>query len=214
MPGLWFHWRWHTILGKWKTSICIIEWILYSWSTIGTGKPVRFMEYGSFLISGVLLTYMQIHREFCLTLEIKEFRCYEVKIEESEKGRQRLGLNPGHLWLELPVLCHYTAQDTSGLSCQCSATKQCSGRVLGSTPVAASLFHFPLFSPHNIWIPLHVNTFGTKQSVCHIMDGHFSEVSMGWGSTVHTNYPQIIHVMKICMCVCMWKLQQVYEGTS
>ena len=43
-------------------------------------------------------------RASCLTLEIKEFRCYEAKIEESKKGWQS---NPG----------------TSGLSRQWSATE-------------------------------------------------------------------------------------------
>ena len=36
----------------------------------------------------------------CLTLEINELRCYEAKIEESEKASSRRELNPGHLWLE------------------------------------------------------------------------------------------------------------------
>ena len=52
-----------------------------------------------------LLSNTQVLRAPCLILEIKEFRCYEANIEESEKaGRQEL--NPGHLWLELPALCH------------------------------------------------------------------------------------------------------------
>ena len=39
--------------------------------------------------------------------KIKEFRCYERKIEESEKAGSRWESNPGYLlWLELPVLCH------------------------------------------------------------------------------------------------------------
>ena len=42
------------------------------------------------------------------TLEIKEFRCYEGKIEESEKAGSHRELNPGYLWLEPPVLCHWT----------------------------------------------------------------------------------------------------------
>ena len=46
-------------------------------------------------------------RASCLTLEINEFRCYEVKIEESEK----------------PAAAGSRTQDTSGLSCQCSATE-------------------------------------------------------------------------------------------
>ena len=43
-----------------------------------------------------------------LTLEIKEFRCYEVKIEESEKR---------------PAVTGSQTQDTSGLCHQCSATE-------------------------------------------------------------------------------------------
>ena len=45
-------------------------------------------------------------RASCLTLEINEFRSYEAKIEESEKAGSHQELNRGHLWLELPVLCH------------------------------------------------------------------------------------------------------------
>ena len=37
---------------------------------------------------------------------INEFRCYEVKIEESEKTRSRQESNPGHLWLD-PSCFHY-----------------------------------------------------------------------------------------------------------
>ena len=94
---------------------------------------------------------------------IKEFRCCEVKIEESEKAGSRWESNP----------------DTSGLSCQCSARcateafsptcavhiEDCEGwwlsgcrssvaehwlnkpGVLGSTPGNCWLFHF---LPHNI----------------------------------------------------------------
>ena len=36
------------------------------------------------------------------TASIKEFRCYEVKIEESEKASSCQELNPGYPWLELP----------------------------------------------------------------------------------------------------------------
>ena len=39
-------------------------------------------------------------------ISINEFRCYEVKIEESEKGGSHRESNPGHLWLVPPVLCH------------------------------------------------------------------------------------------------------------
>ena len=41
---------------------------------------------------------MKMLRASCLTLEINEFRCYEVKIEESEKAGSRRESNPGHLW--------------------------------------------------------------------------------------------------------------------
>ena len=37
---------------------------------------------------------------------MNEFRCYEAKIEESEKAGSRQELNPGHFWLELSVLGH------------------------------------------------------------------------------------------------------------
>ena len=39
-------------------------------------------------------------------LRITKFTCYEAKIEESEKAGSRQESNPGHLWLELPVLCY------------------------------------------------------------------------------------------------------------
>ena len=47
-------------------------------------------------------------RASCLTLEINEFRCYEAKIEESEKRRATAGSR---------------TQDTSDLSHECSATE-------------------------------------------------------------------------------------------
>ena len=43
----------------------------------------------------------------CLMLEIKEFRCYEARIEESEKGVE-------HFWLEPPVLCHWATTTIVG----------------------------------------------------------------------------------------------------
>ena len=42
-----------------------------------------------------------------VAVQINEFRCYEAKIEESEKAGSRRESNPGHLWLEPPVLCHW-----------------------------------------------------------------------------------------------------------
>ena len=46
-------------------------------------------------------------RASCLMLEINEFRCYEAKIEESEKAGSHRESNRGHLWLEPPVLCQH-----------------------------------------------------------------------------------------------------------
>jgi len=37
---------------------------------------------------------------------MNEFRCYEAKIEESEKASSYWESNPGHPWVEPPVLCH------------------------------------------------------------------------------------------------------------
>ena len=42
----------------------------------------------------------------CTGIYINEFRCYEVKTEETEKAGSRWESNPGHLWLVQPVLCH------------------------------------------------------------------------------------------------------------
>ena len=50
-------------------------------------------------------------RASCHTLEIKEFRCYEVEIE-SEKAGSHWELNPGHHWLEPPVLYHCMSHDS------------------------------------------------------------------------------------------------------
>ena len=47
------------------------------------------------------------HVKLDLTLHKNKGICYEVKIEESEKGRQPPGVEPRHLCLEPPVLCHW-----------------------------------------------------------------------------------------------------------
>ena len=39
-------------------------------------------------------------RASCLTPEIKEFRCYEAKIEKNEKGQQLLGVEPRTVYIE------------------------------------------------------------------------------------------------------------------
>ena len=75
----------------------------------------------------------QMYRASCLMLEIKEFRSYEVKIEESEKASSHRESNPGHFWLEPPAKNTHTEdcrvggcpavvaqwQSTAGLSRRC-----------------------------------------------------------------------------------------------
>ena len=56
-------------------------------------------------------------RVSCLTLEVNEFRYYEAKIEESEKAGSRQESNPGYLWLEPPVLCHWATTAWRPLTC-------------------------------------------------------------------------------------------------
>ena len=42
----------------------------------------------------------------CYKRVINEIGGFEAKTEESEKAGSRCESNPGHLWLEPPVLCH------------------------------------------------------------------------------------------------------------
>ena len=39
-------------------------------------------------------------------------RCYEMKIDESEKASSHRESNPGHLWLKPPVLCHVLSHNS------------------------------------------------------------------------------------------------------
>ena len=74
---------------------------------------------------------------------MNEFRCFDAKIEESEKK---------------PAVAGSRTQDTSGLSRQCSATEPQQPDNWWLKPevswvrlaVTASFFHFPLFSHQNI----------------------------------------------------------------
>ena len=50
-----------------------------------------------------VLAYSPIHAS---GIDLNEFRCYEAKIEGSEKAGSCRESNPGHLWLEPSVLCH------------------------------------------------------------------------------------------------------------
>ena len=45
-------------------------------------------------------------RASCLALDIKQFICYETKIEEGEKAGSCQESNPEHLCLDPSVLCH------------------------------------------------------------------------------------------------------------
>ena len=51
--------------------------------------------------------------QFLYTGKTDHFRCYEAKIEESEKASSCRELNLGHLWLEPPVLRFYFCLITS-----------------------------------------------------------------------------------------------------
>ena len=61
-------------------------------------------------------------------LQMKEFWCYEAKIEESEKA-----LNPGQLWLDLPVLCHWVITAGQPPSSKCTAFYYFPAQALGAS---------------------------------------------------------------------------------
>ena len=77
------------------------------------------------------------------------------------KGRQPPGVkpvNPRHLWLESPVLCHWAM--TAGrpptltiLYMYCTGGTECLSHTPGSHLVCAAglNFHLPLFLPHSIY---------------------------------------------------------------
>ena len=70
--------------------------------------------------------------------KLKEFRCYEGKIEESEKGSSRHELHPGYLWLEPSVLCYWatTAGQTPTLKIlymYCTGGTECPSRTPEAT---------------------------------------------------------------------------------
>ena len=72
---------------------------------------------------------------------IKGIKCYEVKIEESEKAGSCRESSPGHLWLEPPVLCHWatTARQPPThtiLYMYCTGSTEC----LSCTPGNHSIF--------------------------------------------------------------------------
>ena len=88
--------------------------------------------------------------------DYKEYGCYEAKIEESEKGGSRRESNPGHLWLEPPVLCYWAT--TAGRPPTLTTLYMCTAQVVlkqnaSVTHLAATQYvSLSLFSPHNIQI--------------------------------------------------------------
>ena len=68
---------------------------------------VRVESGAGCVLSALSILSWDLNSIFQIWATINEFRCYEVKIEESEKVSSCPLSNPGHLWLELPVLCHW-----------------------------------------------------------------------------------------------------------
>ena len=84
---------------------------------------------------------LTLHKEQIKIPVIKKVRCYEVKIEKSEKGRQPPGVEPRTplgWWLSG---CRGSVAEHWRLKPKVSWVR---------LPAAAGLFHFPLFLPHNI----------------------------------------------------------------
>ena len=72
-------------------------------------------------------------------MQLKEFRCYEVKIDEA--GSQQ-DSNTGHLWLEPLVLCHWATEARQSptltiLYMYCAGGTECLSRTPGSHSVCA-----------------------------------------------------------------------------
>ena len=82
-------------------------------------------------------------RASCLMLEIKEFRCYEAKIEESERPVVAWGrTHAGQLWLQPPVFCHWATSAEQPptptiLYMYCTGGTQCLSHTPGSHSVCA-----------------------------------------------------------------------------
>ena len=56
-----------------------------------------YLKFKNRVVAELRLAKRKLLKASCLTLEIKEFRCYEAKVEESEKAGSHQELNPGHL---------------------------------------------------------------------------------------------------------------------
>ena len=56
--------------------------------------------------------------------------CYEAKVEESEKAGSHWESNPGHLWLEPPVLCQWPTDPRQLDNHQLSQSSICTAQVV------------------------------------------------------------------------------------
>ncbi len=61
---------------------------------------------------------------------------YEAKVEESEKPGSRWESNPGHLWLEPPVLCQWPTEPRQPDDHQPSQSCMCTAQVVLNASVA------------------------------------------------------------------------------
>ena len=90
----------------WLLSMCAVKLFMKNHS-----HSIR-ESVGSLCRDGAGAQYTQylnkscIIRVSCLVLEISEFRCCKAIMEEGEKADSHGEWNPGHLWLEPPVLYH------------------------------------------------------------------------------------------------------------
>ena len=173
-----------SLLFELVTSLTITSW------TYKSCAP-HIMSWCSFTITvTVLMTLTDVFPTTAETININEFRCYGVKLEESEKATSGQESNPGHLWLEPPVLCHWMRrqpdnhQPSQSSICllhrwfwmpQLHITSQrCPG-------FDCRLFHFPLFSVHKfLYFRCEARSSEhfslTSQEACVICSKHFIEL--------------------------------------
>ena len=122
-------------------------WLIYLYLARGWVIKQVLECNGLCVLCQLIITYMN------------ELRCYEAKIEESEKAGCRQELNPGHLWLEPPVLLW-----AFRVSKPLSMGSFLMGRIFQSTPNRVLM-------THNYWVAARCVTeaFGTTCAV-HIED--------------------------------------------
>ena len=90
-------------------SICTVRVVLNA--SVGTWQPLSMCRQNS--IKGRPENSLHHKRTSFLTLNAQSIlphtgnKSYEAKIEKSEKFGSHQESNPGHHWLEAPVLCHW-----------------------------------------------------------------------------------------------------------